>query len=311
MEGRHVHPSTLYAGGIGTVPTLQLFTDYLVAADELRRVHEGLRAAARRSVRLLLRGAARATSRSASGASCSAAGARSKIPSICDFHYKNMTNWGRDDVRHARASSSTASSSRPISSRSISGSAFCSATRSTTTGTDAETFVTDDPLGNPVDRRHPWNQHTLPTPQKRDFGDKYSWVMSPRWFDGKDHLALDTGGGPLARLWSTALAGLVDFGYVKATGDECARSICRRRADAARFRFEWKIPKWSNTLERNRARTYFQAYAAAARALFLEQAFEELNAGRTQDVGAVHRAGRRRLAAVSPRRCAACSRTTW
>ena len=42
--------------------------------------------------------------------------------------------------------------------------------------------------------------------------------MSPRWFDGKDHLALDTGGGPLARLWSTALAGLVDIGYVKATG---------------------------------------------------------------------------------------------
>src|SRR6202040_4272501 len=30
MEGRHVHPSTLYAGGVGTVPSVQLFTDYLV-----------------------------------------------------------------------------------------------------------------------------------------------------------------------------------------------------------------------------------------------------------------------------------------
>ena len=30
MEGRHVHPSTLYPGGVGTVPTQQLFTDYLV-----------------------------------------------------------------------------------------------------------------------------------------------------------------------------------------------------------------------------------------------------------------------------------------
>ena len=29
--------------------------------------------------------------------------------------------------------------------------------------------------------------------------------------------------------------------------------------------FEWKIPKWSNAIERDRARTYFQAYAAAAR----------------------------------------------
>src|SRR3954453_12823466 len=30
MEGRHVHPSTLYPGGVGTVPTGQLFTAYLV-----------------------------------------------------------------------------------------------------------------------------------------------------------------------------------------------------------------------------------------------------------------------------------------
>ena len=80
-------------------------------------------------------------------------------------------------------------------------------------------FVKTDPLGNSVDRRHPWNQHTNPRPQKRDFDSNYSWVMSPRWFDGTDHLALDTGGGPLARLWSTALAGLVDIGYVKATGN--------------------------------------------------------------------------------------------
>ena len=44
--------------------------------------------------------------------------------------------------------------------------------------------------------------------------------MSPRWLDKRtgDHLALDTGGGPIARLWSTALAGLVDIGYIKATG---------------------------------------------------------------------------------------------
>ncbi|MBW3591039.1 MAG: nickel-dependent hydrogenase large subunit, partial [Actinobacteria bacterium] len=30
MEGRHVHPSTVYPGGVGTVATPQLFTDYLV-----------------------------------------------------------------------------------------------------------------------------------------------------------------------------------------------------------------------------------------------------------------------------------------
>src|SRR6201984_1120113 len=30
MEGRHVPPSTLYPGGVGTVPSVQLFTDFLV-----------------------------------------------------------------------------------------------------------------------------------------------------------------------------------------------------------------------------------------------------------------------------------------
>jgi hydrogenase large subunit len=79
---------------------------------------------------------------------------------------------------------------------------------------DQEMFVRTDPLGNPVDRRHPWNQTTTPRPQKRDFGGKYTWVMSPRWLHPAtgEHLALDTGGGPIARLWATALAGLVDIG---------------------------------------------------------------------------------------------------
>ena len=93
-------------------------------------------------------------------------------------------------------------------------------------------FVTRDPLGNPVDRRHPWNQHTIPRPAKRDFDDKYSWVMSPRWFDGTDHLAADTGGGPIARLWATALGGLVDIGYVKSTGHSVQINLPRTMQQA-------------------------------------------------------------------------------
>ena len=46
--------------------------------------------------------------------------------------------------------------------------------------------------------------------------------------------------------------------------------------------FEWKIPKWSNAIERDRARTYFQAYAAACALYFAERAMEELHAGRTR-----------------------------
>ena len=56
--------------------------------------------------------------------------------------------------------------------------------------------------------------------------------------------------------------------------------------------FEWKIPQWSNTIERNRARTYFQAYAAAAALHFVEKALAEVRAGQHQDVGAVRGARR-------------------
>ena len=52
--------------------------------------------------------------------------------------------------------------------------------------TNEETFVTADPLGNPVDKRHPWNKVTLPKPQKRDFQDKYSSVASPRIYDERN-----------------------------------------------------------------------------------------------------------------------------
>jgi hydrogenase large subunit len=148
---------------------------------------------------------------------------------------------------------------------------------------DGETFVKTDPLGNPVDQRHPWNQTTVPRPQKRDLTGKYTWVMSPRWFDKNsgEHLALDTGGGPLARFWATALAGLVDTGYIKATG-QSVKIYLPKTVSFPETEFEWKIPRWSNTLERNRARTYFQAYAAASAMFFLEKAMQEVQAGRTK-----------------------------
>src|ERR1700742_1292570 len=117
-----------------------------------------------------------------------------------------------------------------------------------------EMFVKEDPLGNPVDRNHPWNQTTTPRPQKRDFNGKYTWVMSPRWYDKRtgDHLALDTGGGPIARLWSTALSGLVDIGYVKATGNSVKINL-PKTALKGPVEFEWKISQYgSNTIERHR-----------------------------------------------------------
>ena len=145
-------------------------------------------------------------------------------------------------------------------------------------------FVPKDPLGNPVDKRHPWNQTTIPKPQKRDLdGGNYSWVMSPRWYDKRtgDNLAMDTGGGALARLWATALANKVHIPFVNATGSSVQITL-PKTPDTPEIDLEWKIPQWSNAIERDRARIYFVAYAAGCAFHFLDKAFEEIRAGRTK-----------------------------
>ncbi len=279
MEGRHVHPSTLYPGGVGTVPTVQLFTDYLVRlaryAEFMKKCvpfhddlidfwYDALPGYEKVGYRRTLLGC----------------WGSFNDPAVCDYTYKNMAKWGDSMfvtpgvvvdgklVTHSLVDIN-------LGIRILLGHSFYDDWQG------QETFVKVDPLGNKIDQRHPWNQTTIPRPQKRDFDDKYSWTMSPRWFDGKDHLALDTGGGPLARFWATALAGLVDIGYVKATGHS-VKMYLPKTATKPEAEFEWKIPKWSNALERTRARTYFQVYACAAAYHFVEKALAELHAGRTK-----------------------------
>ena len=157
-------------------------------------------------------------------------------------------------------------------------------------------FVTRDPLGNPVDQRHPWNQHTIPRPQKRDFDDKYSWVMSPRWYDGTNYLAADTGGGPIARLWATAQGNLVDFGYVKATGNSVLINL-PRTATKPEVTYEWKVPtdKTGAAVQRDRARPGPDLLPGLLRGL--RGVLRGEGAGRDpgrpdQDMGAVQRARR-------------------
>jgi len=280
MEGRHVHPSTLYPGGVGTVATIQLFTDYLVRlmkyVEFMKKVvplHDDLFDFFYEAMPGYEKVGLRRTLLACWGSY--------NDPDYCDYDYKNMADWGRKMfvtpgivVDGKLVTNSLVDINLNI--RILLGSSYYDDWQG------AETFVKRDPLGNPIDKRHPWNQSTLPRPQKRDFAGNYTWVMSPRWLDNRtgDHLALDTGGGPIARLWSTALSGLVDIGYVKATGHSVEINL-PKTALLPETRFEWKIPKWSNTLERDRARTYFQAYAAATALYFVEKALAELNAGRT------------------------------
>jgi hydrogenase large subunit len=279
MEGRHVHPSTLYPGGVGTVPTVQLFTDYLVRlaryAEFMKKCvplhddlfdffYEALPGYEKVGYRRTLLGCWGSFNN----------------PDVCDYTYKKMPQWG--DAMYVTpgvvvdgklVTHSLVDINLGI--RILLGHSFYDDWE------NQETFVRKDPLGNPVDQRHPWNQTTLPKPQKRDFDGKYSWTMSPRWYDGKDYLALDTGGGPIARFWATALAGLVDIGYVKSTG-RSVKMYLPKTATLPETEFEWKIPRWSNALERDRARTYFQVYAAASAYYFVDKALTELHSGRTR-----------------------------
>ncbi|HTU92992.1 MAG TPA: nickel-dependent hydrogenase large subunit [Gemmataceae bacterium] len=281
MEGRHVHPSTLYPGGVGTVPTQQLFTDYLVRlmkyVEFMKKVvplhddlfdffYEALPGYEKVGQRRILLGCWGSWN----------------DPEVCDYTYKKMNEWGKamyvtpGVIVDGKAVTHNLIDIN-LGIRILLGSSYYD------DWADGEMFVTKDPLGNPIDKRHPWNQTTIPRPQKRDFKGNYTWVMSPRWLDPRsgDHLALDTGGGPIARLWSTALAGLVDIGYVKATGHS-VKIYLPKTAMLPEVEFEWKIPKWSNAIERDRARTYFQAYAAAAALYFAERAMKDLHAGRTK-----------------------------
>jgi len=284
MEGRHVHPSTLYPGGVGTVATPTLFTDYLTRLlrmldfikkavalnddifDFWYEALPGYEEVGRRRVLLACWGAL-------------------QDPDVVTYDYKNLEDAGNamfvtPGVIVDDQLVTTSLKDINLGLRIMLGSSYYDDWQ------NEETFVSHDPLGNPVDKRHPWNQTTLPKPQKRDLdGGNYSWVMSPRWHDERtgDNLALDTGGGPLARLWATALAAHTNAGgYVLANTGNSVEINLPATPNTPEARLEWRIPKWSNAIERNRARMYFTAYAAAAAFHFLDKAMAEVRSGRTK-----------------------------
>jgi hydrogenase large subunit len=282
MEGRHVHPSTIYPGGVGTVATPTLFTDYLsrllrcldfikkavaMNDDVFNFFYEALPGYEEVGRRRILLGSWGAF----------------QDPDVVTYEYGNLQNAGDamfvspgvvvdgELLTHSLVDIN-------LGIRILLGSSYYE------DWANEETFVPQDPLGNPVDKRHPWNQTTIPRPQKRELeGGNYSWVMSPRWYDQRtgDHLALDTGGGALARLWVTALAGLVDTPFVKSTGHSVQINL-PATPNTPEQTLEWNIPQWSNAIERDRARIYFVAYAASIAFHFLNKGLEEVHAGRTK-----------------------------
>ena len=149
--------------------------------------------------------------------------------------------------------------------------------------TNEEMFVKKDPLGNPVDRKHPWNQTTIPRPQKRDFqrevhlGDVAALVRRPhQGLPGAGHRRRPdrppVGYGP----------GRKGRYRLHQSHGQSVKMVLPKTASKPEVEFEWKIPPWSNAIERDRARTYFQAYAACCALYFAERAMKELHAGRTK-----------------------------
>ncbi len=94
MEGRHVHPSTLYPGGVGTVPSIQVFTDFLVRLmhyiefmkavvplhdDLFDFFYEALPGYEKVGQRRVLLGC----------------WGSFQDPDVCDYKYRTMNEWGR------------------------------------------------------------------------------------------------------------------------------------------------------------------------------------------------------------------------
>ena len=155
-------------------------------------------------------------------------------PDYVDYSYKNMTEWGR----HRYITPGLVFKGELITTdlveinlamRILLGSSYFDDWSS------EETFVTQDPLGNPVDKRHPWNKVDAARSRRSATSPtSTAGSSSPRMYDKRNdtYVACDTGGGPFARQWVTAKAGLVDIGYLKATGHSIQMVLPKTAGDA-------------------------------------------------------------------------------
>ena len=229
MEGRHVHPSTLYPGGVGTVATIQLMTDYMTRlmryVEFMKKVvpmhddlfdffYEALPGYEKVGNRRILLGC----------------WGSFQDPEHCNFEYRDMTDWGRQmyvtpgvvvDGKLVTTDLVTIN----LGIRILLGSSYYDDWE------DQEMFVTHDPLGNPVDRRHPWNQHT--NPQAAEAGPRRQVQLghvaragSTARTTSPSTPAAARSPGCGRRRWPD----LVDIGYVKATGHSVQINLPEDRA---------------------------------------------------------------------------------
>ena len=284
MEGRHVHPSTLYPGGVGTVPTVQLFTDYLVRltkyAEFMKKVvplhddlfdffYEALPGYEKVGQRRILLGC----------------WGSFNDPQGCDYTYKNMNAWGKKMfvtpgvIVDGQAVTNDLVDIN-LSIRILLGSLVLrrlgrgqrrdvrqdrSARQS---GRSAPSVEPDDdaPAAEARLQRQVHLGHVAALVRQAHRASIWPWTRAA---------ARSPGSGPRRwRAWWTSATSRPPGNSVKI--------YLPKTATMPEIEFEWKIPKWSNAIERDRARTYFQAYAARLRYHFVDKALKELHAGRTK-----------------------------
>src|SRR5690349_1510198 len=153
MEGRHVHPSTLYPGGIGTVPSVQLLTDYMTRLmkyvefmKKMVPLHDDLFDFFYTALPGYERVGYRRTLIGCWGSF--------QDPDVCDYDYRTMDEWGRamfvtPGVIVDGELVTTSLVDINLGIRILLGSSYYEDWE------NQRTFVDRDPLGNPVDKRHP------------------------------------------------------------------------------------------------------------------------------------------------------------
>ena len=204
-------------------------------------------------------------------------------PDHVDYTYKNMSEWGR----HRYITPGLVFKGELITTdlveinlaiRILLGSSYFD------DWAGEETFVTQDPLGNPVDKRHPWNKVTLPKPQKRDWADKYTLGrVAAHVRQAQRHLRR-------VRHRRRPVRPPVGDGQGRAGRHRLPQGDRPQPADGA-AQDGRSCPRWSSSgtcprsptpIERDRARSYHQAYSALVGLHYLEKALVEVRAGRTK-----------------------------
>jgi len=277
--------STLYRAA-SAVPSIQVFTDYIVGgalhAEFMKRCLP-----LRRPLRFLLR-AMPGYEESATARCCWAAGVPSRDPDGAITIVTRRWAVGPRHVCHRRGRP-TASWSRTTSSISTSTCTHHSRLFLLRGWADGgEPLFKTDPLGNPIDKRRPWNQTTIPKPQERNFADNYSWVMSPlaRQTHRRSSRPRHRRSARPPPLVDATLSGLVDIGYVKAPGVSQSKSGCPKTATKPDTEFTWRIPKLVPQSRLRRARAPIsKPTPPPAPITFVEKALaRELHAGQFRDL---------------------------